>query len=149
MNTGPISCGEGPRVTSSPHPGVGVEVLEVWSRSSLPLSRSTIREPLPLFTPAAVVKSPHQLLDFAGQNTPSGPIFRSSSALKSRGPTAIWVGIPKDTGCWESWRGFLDFLNNGILEQDGLDEDYPLTAPNPVSRGWLSTIINIIGQWGM
>ena len=55
---------EGPRVTSSPHPGVGVEVLEVWSRSSIPLSRSTIREPLPLFTPAAVVKSPPSVAGF-------------------------------------------------------------------------------------
>ena len=30
-------------------------------------------------------------------------------------PTAMLPGVPKDAGCWEGWRDFLDFLKNGIL----------------------------------
>ena len=51
-----------------------------------------------------------------GQSTPSlDPVSEGRSALMPRAPTATWVGIPKDIGCREGLRDFLDFLNNGIL----------------------------------
>jgi len=58
MNIGPISCSRmHPRIIPSLRPGVGVEGPDGSSRRSTLLSRSTMREPLPLSTPAVVVKS--------------------------------------------------------------------------------------------
>ena len=31
----------------------------------------------------------------------------------------MWAGIPKDAGCREGWRDFLNFLNHDILVETG------------------------------
>lgn len=132
MNTDFISYSRThPRVTPTSRPEVGVsvvgvEVPDAWGRRDPLLSRCIIREPPPSFTPVAVFRS--FLVGYGNSlNAPSGLASWSRSASKLRGPTAIWVGTTKVTGCWEGWRDFLSFLKYDI---PGEGEVSP--APNAV-----------------
>ena len=85
-------------------------------------------------TSSAIYTCNHSQISHIGRwipikrSAPSGSTSRSSVAPKPRGPAAMWVGIPKDAGCWEGWRDFFDFLSHDILGRDGQSERS--TAPN-------------------
>ena len=82
---------------------------------------------------------PHRFPDFTERNIPSCALPGSRSAPKPSGPTAMWVGIPKDARCWEGRRDFLDFSSHDILVRDGKGEVYRSVAPN-LRTSWLAAI---------
>ena len=61
---------------------------------------------------------PNQFLDFVEsvlENVPSSPVSGDRPVPMPRALIEVWAGVPKEVGCWEGWRFFLDFLKSGIL----------------------------------
>jgi hypothetical protein len=78
---------------------------------------------------------PNPFRDFTKRNIPPGPVSVSNSVPIPRTPTATWVGIIRENGCWEGWRDFFDFLKNDILMETEKKE-----TAKALNRGQLSLV---------